>query len=163
MLFLAAQQTAELFLANRNEAKLKRLGAVEIDRGGYRFIVLMHLLFFVSLIVERVFIREAPNREWPVFLGLFSLAQVLRYWSIASLGIYWNTKVIVLPNHPRIQNGPYKLFRHPNYIAVIVELAVIPIIFSCYITATVFSIVNAFVVARRMEIEMRALRGYSGQ
>lgn len=157
ILFVLAQRVLELLLANLHEKKLKNLGAVEIDNSGYRFIVGMHAAFFVSIILEKTEFHRPLSSFWMILLCIFFAAQTLRYWAIRSLGIYWNTKILVAPSHQALRKGPYKFLRHPNYIAVIIEIAVIPLILSCYITSVVFTIVNAFVIARRIRIEVVSL------
>ena len=154
---MLAQRAFELIIAKYHEKKLKHIGAAEIDKNGYRFIVGMHSAFFVSLVLERLILNRTLSRWWIIFAIIFVVAQVLRYWAIASLGIYWNTKILVAPHHPLLRKGPYKISRHPNYIAVITEFAVVPLIFSCYITSLVFTILNAFVIRRRIRVEVRAL------
>lgn len=157
--FLAAQRLFELSVAKRHERILRMKGAVEVDARGYRYIVLMHSAWFASMIVEFVFLKRSIDPYWPVILAIFAAAQVLRYWAISSLGAYWNTKILVAPNHPLIRKGPYRFIRHPNYVAVIAEIAVVPLIFSCYTTATFFSVLNAIVLRRRVRLEMKALTG----
>jgi methyltransferase len=158
LLFLILQRIAELVLAKRNERRLKAEGAVEFDKKGYRVIVSMHVAFFLSLISERVLLGRGLNPYWlPLALLLIS-AEFLRYWAIYSLGVFWNTKVLVSPNHKIVTKGPYRYLRHPNYIAVAVEIAVIPLIFSCYITAVAFGFLNLILLRRRIGIEERVLR-----
>jgi methyltransferase len=82
----------------------------------------------------------------------------MRYWAVSSLGVYWNTRVIVVPGTRIVNSGPYKFFRHTNYAAVITEIAVIPLIFGCYYTAAVFTLINLFVLRRRIGIEESALK-----
>lgn len=154
---LLSQRLIELMVAKRHEKSLKRLGGSEADRNGYRVIVGMHVAFFVSLISERIFLHRVLNQEWFVFVMIFALAQLLRYWAIRSLGVYWNTRIIVVPGHPIIRKGPYRFLRHPNYLAVITEFAVIPLVFSCYVTAALFTILNAVLLRRRIRIETKAL------
>ncbi len=161
LLFVISQRITELILARRNERILKSRGAIEFDKNGYIVIVAMHVLFFVSLIVEKIFLDRTLNPWWTIFAVLFVLAQVLRYWAIWSLGVFWNTKVLVAPDHTLVTRGPYKYFPHPNYIAVITEIAVIPLVFSCYITAALFSLVNLALLRRRIRIEENALRQVS--
>jgi methyltransferase len=158
LLFIILQRAAELTLARRNERILKSQGAIEFDKDGYRVIAAMHVAFFISLIWEKIFLHRTLNTYWIIFVSLFAGAQILRYWAIISLGLHWNTKVLVIPGKKLITKGPYKYIRHPNYIAVIIEIAVIPLIFSCYITATVFSLINFFLLRRRIKIEEGALR-----
>ena len=151
------QRLVELILAKRNENKLKAKGALEFDRNGYRVIVAMHFAFFLSLVTEKVTLQRELSKFWVAFLILFFIAQFLRYWAITTLGINWNTKVLVLPNHEIVTKGPYRYLRHPNYIAVIIEIASIPLIFSCYFTAAFFSLVNFLLLKRRIRIEEDAL------
>ena len=157
LIFVILQRLGELIIAKRNEKKMLARGAAEYDREGYKYIVLMHTMFFISLITEYNLTSAELNRFSFIFLAVFVLAQVGRYWVIVSLGEYWNTRIIVLKNTPLIKKGPYKYFKHPNYIVVAVELAVIPLIFSCYITAIVFTLLNLLVLRRRIRMEERAL------
>ncbi|MGH7799274.1 MAG: isoprenylcysteine carboxyl methyltransferase family protein [Thermodesulfobacteriota bacterium] len=158
LLFVILQRLIELLIARRNEKILKAQGAIEFDKNGYRVIAAMHVAFFISLICEKVFFQRTLNTYWIVFAVLFAGAQVLRYWAIKTLGLYWNTKILVLPNHKLVNTGPYKYLRHPNYIAVITEIAVIPLIFSCYLTSVIFSLINIFLLRRRIKIEEDAVR-----
>lgn len=152
------QRLAELVISKRNQKLMLSKGAVEFDKHGYRYIVMMHTAFFVCLVSEWVFLKRDLNFYWVYLLIIFILAQVLRYWSIASLGYLWNTKIIVLKGSRLVSAGPYKYLKHPNYIAVITEILVIPLIFSCYITCIVFSILNIIVLTRRIKIEQTALQ-----
>ena len=152
------QRISELILAKKNEKYLKSNGAVEYDKKGYKYIVLMHNLFFISVITEFVFLGRQLNEYWQVLLIIFICTQVLRYWAIFTLGKRWNTKILVLPNTEPIRSGLYKHLKHPNYIAVIIEIVIIPLLFSCYYTAVVFSILNLIVLQRRIRIEEEALK-----
>lgn len=157
IVLLGVQRISELFYAKRNERIMKEKGATEHDAGGYTIIVIMHVMFFVSLFTERILLERGYNFLSVYLFVVFVLAQFLRYWSISSLGSYWNTKILVLNGSEPVVQGPYKYLRHPNYAAVAIELAVIPLIFSCYITAAVFSIINFIVIRRRIGIEEKAL------
>lgn len=156
--FVILQRLAELFIAKRNETKMIQKGAVEIDRAGYKYIVLMHSAFFISLLAEKNISGRQISQYWIVFLTLFILAQLLRYWVIVSLGEYWNTRIIILKGSSLIKKGPYRFLKHPNYIAVITEIAVISLLFSCYITSIIFTILNIFVLKRRIKTEEESLR-----
>ena len=151
------QRISELILSKKNEDYLRSRGAIEYDKEGYKYIVLMHNLFFISVITEFVFLERQLNEYWQVLLIIFICTQLLRYWAIFTLGKRWNTKILVLPNSEPIRSGVYKYLKHPNYIAVIIEIAVIPLFFSCYYTAVVFSIINLIVLKRRIRIEEEAL------
>jgi len=156
-IFLVFQRQIELFVAKRNEQIVRKEGAVEHDKEGYKYIVLLHLGFFVSLLAEHFLFKTQFNSYSIIFFAIFIFTQLLRYWAIISLGRYWNTKILVVPGLNLVTKGPYKFIRHPNYIAVIIEIAAIPLIFSCYITAIVFSVINLITLRRRINIEEKAL------
>ena len=94
---------------------------------------------------------------WPVLLVLFLLVQPLRYWALFSLGENWNTKILVVPGAKPIRRGPYRYLSHPNYVVVVVEILVFPLIFGAWITALVFTALNAAVLYVRIREENRAL------
>ena len=134
-IFLVFQRQIELFVAKRNEQIVKKESAVEYDKDGYKYIVLLHAGFFISLLAEHLFLKTGLNSYSAVFFTIFIFTQLLRYWAISSLGKYWNTRILVVPGLKLVSKGPYKYLRHPNYLAVIIEIAVIPLIFSCYISS----------------------------
>jgi methyltransferase len=157
--FLIFQRISELLLARKNETAVRKMGALEYDSGGYRTIVLMHAAFFLSLVSEYLILGRALNGHWPILIAIFLLTQALRYWSILSLGKFWNTKILVVPGARAVTRGPYKYLRHPNYLAVVLEIAVVPLIFSCYITSALFTVLNLIALRRRIKIEESALLG----
>jgi len=161
LIILALQRISELIIARRNERTVLSEGAVEYDREGYRVIVAMHAAFFLSFIAEYYFLKRSLNTLWPLLLLIIVLAEALRYWAISSLGKYWNTKILVIAGTSLISKGPYKYIRHPNYLAVVIEIAVIPLIFSCYITSVLFTFFNFIVLRRRIRIEESALTAES--
>lgn len=156
---LIIQRVSELILAGRNERAVREMGALEYDGKGYRTIVFMHAAFFVSLAAEYFLLNRTLNTYWPQLITVFLIAQALRYWAIASLGRFWNTKVLVVPGAPAVKKGPYRYMKHPNYIAVAIEIAVVPLIFSCYITCVIFSALDLLALRRRIRIEESALYG----
>jgi methyltransferase len=94
---------------------------------------------------------------WPIPLALFLLVQPLRYWVIFSLGEYWNTRVLVVPGTRLVRRGPYRYLRHPNYVVVAVEILTFPLIFGAWVTALIFSILNAALLYVRIREENQAL------
>ena len=155
--FVILQRLAELIFAKKNETAAFKIGGIEYDKKGYSVIVVMHVCFFISFITEYFYFERTLNEYWIIFLILFIAAQVLRYWAIIALGPQWNTRIIIVPGSKLMEYGPYKYFRHPNYMAVITELAVLPLMFSCFYTAVFFSTLNLFLLKRRIEIEEKAL------
>ena len=104
-----------------------------------------------------------PGLRWPIPAALFLLVQPLRYWSIRSLGGYWNTRILVVPDAKLVARGPYRYLRHPNYVVVAVEVATFPLIFGAWVTALVFSGLNAALLFVRIREENRALVELAGQ
>lgn len=152
------QRIVELLVAKHNEKWMKSQGAFEAGASHYPFMVAMHSSFFIVLIIEVVVFNRPLSSVWPFFLSIFLLAQFLRIWCLTSLGKYWNTKIIVLPNAHVIRKGPYKWIRHPNYVIVATELLVLPLLFSAYFTATLFTILNIWMMSVRIPAEEQALK-----
>ena len=154
---VALQRLLELLLSRRNERRTRAKGAVERGAGHYKLIVAVHTSWFVSTFVEGALRGPDFPAFWPVPLALFLLVQPLRYWAIFSLGETWNTRVLVIPGAKLVRRGPYRFLRHPNYVVVVVEVLAFPLIFGAWITALVFSILNAVLLYVRIKEENRAL------
>jgi methyltransferase len=150
---VAAERTGELILAAVNTRRLRRQGAIEIDRSGYKLFVMLHAAWLVALVAA----VPADTRANVPLLALFGLLQIGRVWVIASLGRRWTTRLIVLPSTPLIARGPYRWLRHPNYLIVIAEVAILPLAFAAVAVAVAFSACNGLLLARRMRLEDAAL------
>ena len=155
---VALQRMLELVCARHNTVKLHRLGAMEADAAGYPFFVLLHASWLASL---AVFVPATAPPYWPL-LGFFALLQFGRVWVIRSLGSHWTTRLVTLPDAPLVQTGPYRYFRHPNYLLVVVEVAVLPLAFGAVAIATIFSALNLALIARRVRIEDGVLASRRG-
>lgn len=158
IIFIIGQRVLELLIAKRNELRMKQKGAIEFGQSHYPFIVSVHSLFFVSLILEVTLFHKHLTQNWSIFLVLFFIAQFGRIWALTSLGTFWNTKIIVLPEADIVKKGPYKFVKHPNYIIVAIELIVIPLLFQAFMTAIIFTILNAIILSIRIPAEERALK-----
>ena len=154
---VATQRLLELGLSRRNERVLRAQGARERGQRHYPLIVAMHALWLLSTLVEGLLRGPTSPSWWPVALALFLLAQLLRYWAILSLGEYWNTRVLVVSGARLVTRGPYRYLRHPNYVAVALEILTFPLIFGAWITALVFSALDAALLYVRISKEDRAL------
>ncbi len=152
------QRLAELAVAKRNETRMKAQGAYEVGARHYPAIVLLHTAFFVSLLLEVLIRKPALSPIWGVLLVIFILTQMLRVWCLASLGKFWNTKIIILPGADVVMRGPYRFIRHPNYVIVATEILVLPMIFGAYLTAIAFSLLNAWMMSVRIPQEEKALK-----
>lgn len=147
------QRLGELVYAARNTRALKARGAVEHGAGHYPLIVALHAAWLVSLAVLVPW-HTAPNWYW---LSLFILLQAARIWVVASLGPYWTTRVIVLPDAKLVRRGPYRWIAHPNYIVVAAEIAALPLAFGAWQIALVFTLLNAAMLRWRIGVESAAL------
>ena len=124
--------------------------------------VALHALWIASTLVEGVLRGPEVPALWPVPLALFLLAQALRYWAVFSLGESWNTRILVVPGVKLVRRGPYKYLDHPNYVVVVVEILAFPLIFGAWVTALVFTALNAALLYVRIREEDRALAELSG-
>ena len=147
------QRVVELVWAWHNTVRLRRLGGTEADTAGYPYFVLLHAGWLASL---TLFVPAASPPVWPL-LALFALLQLGRLWIISSLGRYWTTRIVTLPGTPLVQTGPFRWIRHPNYLLVIAEIAVLPLAFGAVAIAVSFSAVNLVLILRRIRIEESTL------
>ncbi|WP_249365486.1 isoprenylcysteine carboxyl methyltransferase family protein [Cytobacillus citreus] len=152
------QRVFELLIAKRNERQMKRRGALEFGQSHYKFIVFVHSMFFVSFIIEVICFNKELSSSWAVLLILFLFTQAGRIWALFSLGSYWNTKIIVLPYADIVKKGPYRFMKHPNYTIVAIEFIIIPFMFQAYLTAVLFTILNAIILFIRIPAEEKALK-----
>ena len=124
--------------------------------------VVIHALWLLSTLVEGLIRGPQIPAWWPVPFGVLLLVQPLRYWAIFSLGEYWNVRILFLPGRKLVKNGPYRFFPHPNYVVVVVEVLTLPLIFGAWVTALVFSVLNAAFLFVRIREEDRALKELAG-
>jgi methyltransferase len=155
---VAVERLAEVVVAQCNRAYSLVHGGVEFGSRHYPAMVLLHLGLLVGCLVEPVALHRPfiASLGWPM-LAIVVAAQVLRWWCISTLNHQWNTRVIVIPGAPRITGGPYRFVPHPNYVAVISEGIALPLVHTAWITALVFSILNAWLLLTRIKIENAAL------
>lgn len=155
---LGLERLYEFRLSSRNAAKAFAGGAREVGVRHYRVMIVFHTAFLICCVAEPWLLdRGFPGAPGLVALILALLAQSLRYWAVSTLGDQWNTRVIRVPGTPPITGGPYRFIKHPNYVAVVIELVAVPLIYGSWITAAVFSIGNAALLAVRIRVEEKAL------
>lgn len=156
---LLLQRTGELCLAARNARFIRAMGGHEIGAEHYPYIVALHILFFTSLLLEVTMSQPFSLPPWWMLsFALFLTAQILRYWCIWSLGIRWNTRILVLPGSTPTIRGPYRFIRHPNYLVVAIELFALPMTFCAPFTAFSFTLLNAWLLLRiRIPLEEKAV------
>lgn len=155
---VAVERIAELVVARRNQRWAMNAGATESGAGHYPFMVVLHVGLLVGAPLEvalgsRPFV---PGLGWPM-LVIVVAAQALRWWCIRTLGRQWNTRILVVPGFPRVVRGPYQWFPHPNYVAVVAEGIALPLVHTAWLTAIVFTVLNAVLLRIRIRAENRAL------
>lgn len=156
---VGVERLVELVVSARNTRLCRAAGGVEHGRGHYPAMVALHTAFLVALIAEPALL-DRPFLPWlggpalAVALG----AQALRWWTIATLGSRWNTRVFVIPGGARAVGGPFRYLRHPNYLAVVIEGVALPLIHSAWLTCIAFTVLNALLLRVRIRVEDEALR-----
>jgi methyltransferase len=152
------ERVAELVVSTRNAAWSRERGGVESGLGHFPFMVVLHTGLLVGALAEAWLRRpDVPSLLAWSMLALVVASQALRWWCIATLGRRWNTRVIVVPGLPPVDSGPYRVLGHPNYVAVVVEGVALPLVHAAWITAVVFTVLNAGLLAVRIRTENAAL------
>lgn len=154
--FIILLRIGELIFSRRNEIWLLQHGAIEYGQKHYPYIVALHVLFIVSLIIEYSTMQTASFSLF--FLVLYLLFLAFKTCIIRSLGKFWNTKIYHISGVPLIKKGVYKYVKHPNYLIVIAEIAIIPLVFHLYYTAIAFTVLNAIMLSVRVNEENKVLK-----
>jgi methyltransferase len=158
LLLLYGARLVELLVSRRHTHRAMATGAVETGQGHFRWMVVFHTLFPVCCGLEVVLLhRSFPGLLGWLALAVTLLAQGLRWWVIATLGNAWTVRIIVLPNHKPVTHGPFRLVRHPNYLAVILEILAVPLIHGAWLMALIGTTVNALILQARIRAEETAL------
>ena len=162
ILLVGVERINELFVSKRHAAWAFAHGGVESGKGHFPAMVALHTGLLLGCLVEvwaldRPFI---PWLGWPMFVIALA-CQAGRLWIIRSLGNQWNTRIIVVPGMSLSRRGPYRWtwLRHPNYVLVAVEGIALPLIYTGWITALCFTVLNAILLLGfRIPAEDRALK-----
>lgn len=159
---IAPERIAELVVSQRHAAASLRRGGVESGARHFPVMVALHTALLAGCVLEPALAHRA---FLPVFgtvmIAVVVAANALRWWCIATLGPYWTARVIVIPGTRLVRSGPYRWFSHPNYAAVIIEGAALPLAGSAWITAGAFTVLNAVLLTVRIRCENRALAAAS--
>ena len=158
---VAAQRIGELVLSAHNARRVRARGAREYGSAHFPFLVFVHVAFLVCLAAEVLFLGAQPPRWWPLCLALWMGAQALRYAAIRALGDRWNVRILVVPGETPVSSGPYRFIRHPNYVAVAVELLAASMMFGAWRTALVFSLLDGVALWVRVRAENAALYSHA--
>jgi methyltransferase len=158
ILLVGVERIAELVVSKRNAAWSMAQGGREYGLGHFPAMVVLHTALLIGALAE-VWLAERPFVPWlgwPMLLVVIA-SQALRWWCIGTLGRRWNTRIIVVPGLPLVGGGPYRFFRHPNYVAVVLEGVALPLVGTAWITAVVFTVLDAALLTVRIRAENRAL------
>jgi len=158
VLAVGVERLVEMVVSKRHLTWALRHGGKEYGGGHYPAMVVLHTALLVGCVVEvwtvdRPFL---PVLGWTM-VALVLASQALRWWCIGTLGRRWNTRIVVIPGLPLVDRGPYRWFRHPNYVAVVVEGIALPMVHTAWITAVVFTVLNAWLLRVRITAENAAL------
>jgi len=159
LIITITQRIVELLIAANNEQWMKERSGVEVGNEHYKFFILLHISFFLFFIAEVQFNVVTQDKLLfnVYFFTVFIIAQIGRIWCIVSLGRFWNTKVIVIPNVILIKKGPYRWLKHPNYVIVFIEFVSLPLIFGANFVAIIFPLLHLLLLTIRVPVEERAL------
>ncbi len=149
--FIIVQRLSELVIAKRNTARLLAKGAYEVGAAHYPVMVAMHSAWIACLLIFGY--DETVALGW---LAVFTVLQIFRVWILGSLGGRWTTRIIVL-EEPLVVRGPFKYFSHPNYMLVVAEIIVAPMVLGLVWVAVVFTVLNAGMLWVRIGVESKAL------
>ncbi len=155
---------AETIVSSRNVRRAFARGGIEAGASHYPAMVALHAAFLASSVTEVWLLR----RPWipslgVAMIGIVAAAMALRYWVISVLDGRWTTRVVYVPGDPLVVSGPFRWFRHPNYAAVVAEIAAIPLVHSAWLTAVVFTLANASLLRRRIRVEEELLGRVAGR
>lgn len=151
---VAAGRLLELRLSARNQRRLALQGVARLPEPHFRWMVLLHVCVLVSAPLEIVLFqrRFIPGLAMPMGL-LFALANGLRWWVILTLSEHWNVGVMASAQLGVVTRGPFRWIRHPNYLAVFIELLALLLIYTAWITALVGGLAHIWVLRRRLAVE----------
>lgn len=153
VLLVALQRIVEAMYGSRNARALLQRGGIEAGRRHYPLVVLLHTSWLMAMALG----IGRDTRIRPVPFALFGVMQILRIWVLATLGRFWTTRVITVPGERLVERGPYRFVRHPNYLVVIAEIALLPLALGQVRTAVVFSVLNICMLVWRIRVENAAL------
>lgn len=156
---VALQRLGELLYARHNTRRLLAEGGVEVGAAHYPLIVALHAAWLTALLL---LVPADRPPVWPLLL-LFLALQAARLWIMISLGRFWTTRIITLPGSPLVRRGPYRYLRHPNYLLVSAEIALLPMVFGAWPIALAFTLANAALLAYRVRVEDTALAPRRGR
>lgn len=158
----AAEMIGESRVAARNSAELVKKGAVEVAPRILSLMILLYIVMYIGCFFESLAAGRTVPLWWAIsFLALFLLAKLLKWWAVSSLGGFWTMKVLILPGAGVVRSGPYRYIRHPNYVAVLLEIAATALTGKCFYTFGFVFLAFVAVLFFRIHAEETALIQYT--
>jgi methyltransferase len=159
LLVVGMMMLAETVISARHERELRRRGAVEPPDDVYATMRWAYPGAFVAMAAEAAWSGAPSSRVALAGVVLFVASKALKWWAIASLGLRWTFRVLVLPGAPLVAGGPYAVLRHPNYVAVVGELVAVALLMNARVSGPIVTLLFGLLMWRRIRVENRAL-GY---
>ena len=155
---VGAGRLVEMRISSRHQRRLAAQGVAKVSEKHFRWMVLLHIGILVSAGLEVVMLRRPLIPALALATGaLFVLSNALRWWVIATLAEHWNIQVMASTRLGVVTRGPYRWVRHPNYVAVFVELLTLPLIHTAWLTALWGSAAHLWMLRRRIAVEEAVL------
>jgi methyltransferase len=152
--YVVVQRLGELAYANTNTRRLIAEGGREHGANHYPLFIILHSGWLISIAL----FAKPTGEPSLLLLNMFLASQIFRFWTLASIGRWWTTRIISAPHFPRVKRGPYRFISHPNYALVVVEIALLPLLLGAPAMAVTFSILNAALLWWRIGIENAVLQ-----
>jgi methyltransferase len=157
------QRIAEIAWSRSNVRRLVARGGVVIENDGLRGLVVVHVLWLAGMVGERAFLdTHAPAAVASAALAGFVAGEALRAWTFATLGRRWTMKVVVRHGEAPVRRGPFRFLRHPNYVALTLEMLLLPLALGAWRTAALVLVPHAATLVRRIRLEEAAWRETAG-
>ena len=162
LLIAALEMLGEAYISLRNSNRLLALGAVEVEPQILPVMIFLYVLMYPACLVEFLFLPRSIPQWWMIlFASIFLLAKALKFWAVSALGHYWTMRVLILPESKTVSRGPYRWIKHPNYVAVLMEITATCLLGKSFLTFFVIAGSFAVVLRWRIRSEEKALRRYT--
>jgi methyltransferase len=158
VLAVAVGRVVELSISQRRRRGMRARGVQAVDERYFAAMVILHAAILGGALVE-AWTTARPAIPWlsAAAVALVFGASLLRWWVIATLGPHWNVRIMASTSMGVVSDGPYRFLRHPNYVAVFVELAALPLVHAAYVTAALGAVAHVWVLAQRIRAEEEVL------
>ncbi len=152
------QRLLELRISKRHIALLLAEGGKEHSSNSLWMVKTLQISWFIAMVVETWVLSRpfVPTLAAAAILATVT-GQGLRYLSMQALGQRWTLPIVTVPGRPVVTEGVYRYIRHPNWLGVFLEITMLPLIHSAYLTAILFTLANSLLMARRIQAEEQAL------